>query len=116
LFTSGRDRALIVADRKSAASDRQAVEDLDLTGNLAFGFSWLLVMAIGLIPVYDSALPHNPTPSTSALIVFFVAVGSGIVLKRHYSWVGVVMHIFGQIFIWLSIFCISLAAVLYAAG
>lgn len=104
-----------MSDRTDAASNRQKVEDLDLTGNLVFGFSWLLVMAIGLMPVYDSALPRDPTPSTSALIVFFVADGSGILLKRHYSWVGVVMHIFGQIFIWLSIFCISLMGVLILA-
>ena len=104
-----------MSDRTGAAANRQKVENLDLTGNLAFGFSWLLVMAIGLMPIYDSALPRDPTPSTSAFIVFFVAVGSGIVLKRHYSWVGVVMHIFGQICIWLSIFCISLMSVLIVA-
>ena len=104
-----------MSDRTSTASDRQKFEDLDLTGNLAFGFSWLLVMAIGLMPIFDAALPRNPTPSTSALIVFFEAVGSGIVLKRRYSWVGVAMHIFGQIFIWLSIFCISLMSVLVLA-
>lgn len=104
-----------MSDRTRAASNRQKGENLDLTGNLAFGFSWLLVMAIGLMPIYDSALPRDPTPSTSALIVFFVAVGSGIVLKRYYSWIGVVMHIFGQIFIWLSIFCISLMSVLILA-
>jgi hypothetical protein len=29
---------------------------------------------------------------------------------------GLVLHIFGQIVIWLSIFCMSLAIALYATG
>jgi threonine/homoserine/homoserine lactone efflux protein len=45
-------------------------------------------------------------------IVFFVAVGSAILLRRRYSWMGLVLHIFGQIAIWLSLFVMSLAIVL----
>lgn len=91
-------------------------KDLDLSSNLAFLFSWFLVSGLGLLPLFDETLPRDPTPSASALIVFFVAVGSAAVLRRHYSWVGLVMHVFSQIFMWLSVFCVSLAGVLYAAG
>ena len=45
-------------------------------------------------------------------IAFFVAVGSTVLLRRRYSWMGLVLHIFGQIAIWLSLFVMSLAAVL----
>ncbi|BBE00172.1 hypothetical protein SAMIE_2000580 (plasmid) [Sphingobium amiense] len=103
---------------KSAALKRGSPvnQDLDLSGNLAFMFSWLLVSALGLLPLFDETLSRDPTPSASALIVFFVAVGSAAVLRRHYSWVGVVMHVFSQIFMWLSVFCVSLAGVLYTTG
>lgn len=103
---------------KSATSKRGSPvnQDLDLSGNLAFMFSWLLVSALGLLPLFDETLSRDPTPSASALIVFFVAVGSAAVLRRHYSWVGVVMHVFSQIFMWLSVFGVSLAGVLYTTG
>jgi hypothetical protein len=35
---------------------------------------------------------------------------------RRYSWIGSVMHIYGQIAIWLSLFAMSLAIVLFAMG
>jgi hypothetical protein len=69
-------------------------------------------MAIGLMPVAEAYLHRSPSitgPTTSA---FFVAVGSGILLRRRHSWIGVVLHIYGQIAIWLSLFVMSLAAAL----
>jgi hypothetical protein len=47
-----------------------------------------------------------------ATIAFFVTVGSAVLLRRRYSWIGLVLHIFGQIAIWLSLFVMSLAVVL----
>lgn len=88
--------------------------DLNLADTLVFGFSWMLVMAIGLMPIFETIIQRPPSISMPAVIAFFTAVGSGVVLKRHYSWAGIVLHIFGQILIWLSIFVMSLAAVLYA--
>jgi hypothetical protein len=70
------------------------------------GFSWLLVMMIGLFPSITM-------PTT---IAFFIAVGSGILLRKRHSWVGVVLHIYGQIAIWLSLFVMSLAIVLALLG
>ena len=49
-------------------------------------------------------------------IAFFIAVGSGVMLRRRYTWVGVVLHIYGQIAIWLSLFVMSLAIVLALLG
>src|SRR5687768_7899610 len=90
------------------------LEHLNLKDRLVFGFSWMLVMAIGLMPIIDSVIQRPPSISMPAVLVFFTAVGSGAVLRRQYGWVGLVLHIFGQILIWLSIFVMSLAAVLYA--
>ncbi|TVV76981.1 hypothetical protein FOY91_02435 [Sphingomonas solaris] len=81
-----------------------------------FGFSWLLVMAIGLMPLVEAALLRSPSVTTPSLIAFFVAVGSGVLLRRRYSWVGLVMHIYGQIAVWLSLFVMSLAIALFATG
>jgi len=92
------------------------IEQLDLTQKLAFGFSWLLLIAIGLMPVVEASWHRPPSISTPALVAFFVVVGSAIVLRRSYGWIGLVMHIFSQIMIWLSIFVMSLAFALYAIG
>ena len=85
-------------------------------GHLLFGFSWMLVMAIGLTPIVEATLDRAPSITMPATIAFFVAVGSGILLRRRCSWVGVVLHIYGQIAIWLSLFVMSLAAVLFTVG
>jgi hypothetical protein len=84
----------------------------DLSGSLTFGFSWLLVMAIGLMPLAEGALARSPSITMPTTIAFFVAAGSAILLRRRYSWMGLVLHIFGQITIWLSLFVMSLAIVL----
>jgi hypothetical protein len=84
----------------------------DLPGSLIFGFSWLLVMAIGLMPLAEASLDRSPSITMPTTIAFFVAVGSAILLRRRYSWMGLVLHIFGQISIWLSLFVMSLAIVL----
>lgn len=84
----------------------------DLPGTLIFGFSWLLVMAIGLTPLAEASLARSPSITMPTTIAFFVAVGSAILLRRRYSWMGLVLHIFGQIAIWLSLFVMSLAIVL----
>ena len=84
----------------------------DLSGTLIFGFSWLLVMAIGLMPIAEASLSCSPYITMLTTIAFFVAVGSTVLLRRRYSWMGLVLHIFGQIAIWLSLFVMSLAAVL----
>ncbi len=81
-----------------------------------FGVSWLLVMAVGLTPLVEAWLHRAPSLTMPTVMAFFVAVGSGALLRRHYSWVGLVMHIYGQIAIWLSLFCISLVIVLCATG
>jgi hypothetical protein len=86
----------------------------DMSSTLIFGFSWLLVMAIGLAPLAEASLSRSPSLTMSTMIAFFVAVGSAVLLRRRYSWMGLVLHIFGQIAIWLSIFVISLAIVLVA--
>jgi hypothetical protein len=86
----------------------------DLSGTLIFGFSWLLVMAIGLAPLAEASLSRSPSITMPTTIAFFVAVGSATLLRRRYSWMGLVLHIFGQIAIWLSLFVMSLAIVLVA--
>jgi len=92
------------------------LEHLNLADTLAFGFSWMLVMAIGLMPIFETIIQRPPSISMPAVIAFFTAVGSGVVLKRRVSWVGLVLHIFGQILIWLSLFVMSLAIALYVRG
>ncbi|MBW6532747.1 hypothetical protein KZ820_18545 [Sphingomonas sp. RRHST34] len=91
-------------------------EPLDLPSNLLFGFSWMLVMAVGLMPIAEACLHRVPSVTVPATAAFFIAVGSGILLRRRYSWVGVVLHIYGQIAIWLSLFVMSLAGILASLG
>ncbi len=75
----------------------------------------MLIMAVGLMPIVDASLKRSPSVSMPVTIAFFVAVASGIALRHRYSWFGLVLQIFGQIATWLSIFCMLLATVLYAA-
>ncbi|KEQ54763.1 hypothetical protein [Sphingobium chlorophenolicum] len=93
-----------------------AAPELDVADWAVFGFSWMLVMVVGLMPIVETSLRRSPSISMPAVIAFFVAVASGLALRRRHSWVGLVLHIFGQIVIWLSIFCLSLAIALYTAG
>ena len=94
----------------------EAGEGLDFSSASVLGFSWLLVVGIGLLPLFESMAQRPPSISMPAVIVFFVATGSGAALRRRYDWVGLVLHIFGQILIWLSLFVMSLALALYLAG
>ena len=84
----------------------------DLSGTLIFGFSWMLITAIGLMPIAEASLSRSPSITMPTTIAFFVAVGSTVLLRRRYSWIGLVLNVFGQIAIWLSLFVMSLAAVL----
>ncbi|MHB9309947.1 MULTISPECIES: hypothetical protein [Sphingomonas] len=90
--------------------------EIDLRSGVVLAFSWLLVLALGLLPLAEATMARSPSIATPALIAFFVAVASGIVLRRRYTWVGLAMHIYGQIAIWLSLFVMSLAALLFVAG
>lgn len=80
------------------------------------GFSWSIVMVVGLMPLIETWLHRSPSLTMPTVIAFFAAVGSGVLLRRRYSWVGLVMHIYGQIAIWLSLFVTSLAFLLVAGG
>lgn len=98
--------------RRSSVARHRPPELNDLPGTLIFGFSWLLVMAIGLMPLAEASLARSPSITMPTTIVFFVAVGSAVLLRQRYSWMGFVLHIFSQIVIWLSLFVMSLAIVL----
>ncbi len=89
---------------------------LPRTSNLVFAFSWMLVMAIGLMPLAEASLHRSPSITLPTAIAFFVAMGSATLLQRRYAGAGLVLHIYGQIAIWLSLFVMSLAIVLYALG
>ncbi|WP_231902920.1 hypothetical protein [Sphingomonas melonis] len=102
--------------RRFTARQHRSPALTDLTGSLIFGFSWLLVMAVGLMPLAEAVLHRSPSITMPTTIAFFIAVGSGVMLRRRYTWVGVVLHIYGQIAIWLSLFVMSLAIVLALLG
>lgn len=76
------------------------------------GFSWLIVSALGLLPLAEASLHRSPSITVPVIVAFFIAVGSGAILRRRYTWVGVALHIYSQIAIWLSLFCVSLTMVL----
>jgi len=104
LATRDQSRVLASQHRPSALND--------VFGTFVFGFSWLLVMAIGLMPIAEVSLSRSPSITMPTTNAFFVAVGSAVLPRRRYSWIGLMRHISGQIAIWLSFFVISLAVVL----
>lgn len=97
-------------------ADEGRAGQLSYKDNLVFGFSWLLVMVIGLMPLAEAGLNRSPSITLPTTGAFFIAVCSGVLLKRRYSWIAVVLHIYGQVAIWLSLFVMSLAAVLALIG
>ena len=89
-----------MATRQPRQEDRKSpLDDLNLADTAVFGFSWMLVMAVGLMPIVEASLKRSPSISMPVTIAFFVAVASGIALRRRYNWMGLVLHIFGQIVI-----------------
>lgn len=68
------------------------------------------------MPLADRALGRATSAVTIGALVFFVAVFSALIVRRRHTWVGLVLHIYGQIAIWLSLFVMSFALVLYIAA
>lgn len=93
---------------------QQLSTEPSVAGNLILGFSWMLMMAIGLVPIAEGSLHRSPSITVPTAMAFFIAVGSAVLLRQRYSWLGLVLHIYGQIAIWLSLFVMSLAIVLAA--
>lgn len=73
-------------------------------------------MANGLMPLADAVLGRAPSIVMPTAITFAIAIGSALMLRRHYSWTWLILHIYGQIVIWLSIFAMSLIAVQQIVG
>jgi hypothetical protein len=44
------------------------LEHLNLANTLVFGFSWMLVMAIGLMPIFETIIQRPPSMSMPAVI------------------------------------------------
>jgi hypothetical protein len=75
-----------MATRQSQPEDRKSpLDELNLADTAVFGFSWMLVMAVGLVPIVEASLKRSPSISMPVTIAFFVAVASGIALRRRYS-------------------------------
>ncbi len=83
-------------------------------GTALFAASWFLVTILGLMPLAEMKLHRLPSVPTLAVIAFFVAVGSATALRQGYTWLGVVLHIYSQIAIWLSVTFCSMAFVMSA--
>lgn len=76
-------------------------------------FSWFLAVGLGLVPVADKILGRDTALLTPGSAVIVVAVVSAFLLRRRYPWVRLVLHIYGQIMIWLSLSCVAIAATLF---
>lgn len=76
-------------------------------------FSWFLTVGLGLMPVADRVLGRDTSLLTPGSAVIVVAVVSALLLRRRYPWVRLVLHIYGQIMIWLSLSCVAIAASLF---
>jgi hypothetical protein len=100
----------------------QGVEKPTLTfrpggqGTVLFASSWFLVTVLGLVPIAEAKLHRTPSVPSLAVVAFFIAVGSAAALRHRYTWLGVVLHIYSQIAIWLSVTFCSMAFVMSAIG
>ena len=85
-------------------------------GTTLFSCSWFLVTVLGLMPIAEAKLHRTPSVPPLAIVAFFIAVGSAAALRQRYTWLGVVLHIYSQIAIWLSVTFCSMAFVMSAIG
>lgn len=96
--------------------EKNAAHELDLADSAVFAFSCILIMAFGLMPIVDASLRRSPVILMPLAIALFVTIASALILRRRHSWLDFVLYVFGQIAIWLSIFCMSLVGVLYVSS
>ena len=70
---------VVLVDTQPPAEKQRVdpIEGLDFGSAAVFGFSWLLVLCIGLLPLLESLAQRPPSISMPAVIIFFVATGSG---------------------------------------
>lgn len=85
-------------------------------GTGLFACSWLLVTLLGLMPIAEAKLHRAPSVPSLAIVAFFIAIGSAAAVRRRYTWLGVVLHIYSQIAIWLSVTFCSMAFVMSVIG
>lgn len=83
-------------------------------GTALFTCSWFLVTVLGLVPIVEAKLHRSLSVPFSCVIAFFIAVGSAAALQQRYTWLGIVLHIYSQIAIWLSLTFCSMAFVMSA--
>ena len=74
------------------------------------GLSWLAVVLLGLTPLLGELYRRPDSAVAPATLAFSFAVSSAALLRHHYNWVGAALHVAGQVMIWLSIFVLTLAA------
>lgn len=85
-------------------------------GTALFACSWFLVTVLGLMPIAEAKLHRTPSVPNLAVVAFFIAIGSAAALRSRYTWLGIVLHIYSQIAIWLSVTFCSMAFILSAIG
>lgn len=100
--------------QRAVTEGRSLTFCLGQPGTRVFATSWFIVAVLGLIPLAEAKLHRDPALSPLAVMAFFVAVGSAAALRQRYTWLGVVLHIYSQIAIWLSITFCSMAFVMSA--
>lgn len=85
-------------------------------GTALFASSWFIMTALGLIPMAEAKLNRVPSVPLLGVVAFFIAVGSAAALRRRYTWLGLVLHIYSQIAIWLSLTFCSMALIMSVSG
>lgn len=78
----------------------------------SFFLSWFLVGCLALVPLADSSIVHSHTVVITGLLVALISVLSCFFLRVRYEWLGLVLHIYSQVMIWLSITVLIIAAVI----
>ena len=94
----------------SAALD--PLDGIDTRCSTILALSWLLIVVLGLVPLLQQLYERPYSAAGPATLAFAVAVSSAALLRRHYSWLGAALHIGGQIMIWLSVFALTIAALI----
>lgn len=94
-------------------ADLDPTEGLTPLRSAVLTFSWVAIVLLGLAPLLEE-LYHRPySAAAPATLAFAIAISSAAILRHHYSWLGAALHIAGQVMIWLSIFSLTIAALIF---
>lgn len=83
-------------------SDDRSVVPASGRDRALLSFGWFLVFSLGAMPLVDRAVGRPTSLAVPGAVVLFATVASATLIRERHPWLRLVLHIYGQVMIWLS--------------